>query len=68
MTLIDLTDFNNLVVPAMADFSSAMNEKMNSGKYPYIAKARAASREFCSDTIDLMEFAERIGGDSGSVK
>ncbi len=65
MTLIDLTDFNNLVVPSMVSFSDSVNEMMSEGEYSHIAKARAASREFITDNIDLMEFSERVGGDNG---
>lgn len=66
LSLIDLADFNNLVCPAMAEFSSYIDELINNGKYSLVANARAASREFggaSADMIDLMEFAERLGSD-----
>ncbi len=68
LSLIDLVDFNNLVLPCTADFFTKIDEIINDGNYPYIANARAAAREFGgadSDLADLMELADRIRTDEG---
>lgn len=66
LTLIDLKDFNNLVVPSMVSFSESLDSHLSNGGYSDISRARVASREFCSDEIDLMEFAARINSDESN--
>lgn len=65
LSLVDLSELNGTVLPALAEFSKSTNELIYNDQYKVVSDARAGAKEFAASSkinqIDLVHFAENIG-------
>lgn len=71
LSLVDLAEFKGTVPPALAAFSTASTELIDSDRFQAVSDARAGAKEFASsseiDQIDLVHFAVNLETDEGDA-
>ena len=69
LSLVDLAELEGTLPKDFARFSQELRESIATGDYMTVSTARSCAREFAASTridqVDFVDFAQRIGSDSG---